>query len=51
MDDDIADRVKSWNQCRLTHHAPQPAPLHPWEWPYLPWVRLHIDHAGPYLGK
>ena len=51
MDDDIADRVKSCNQCQLTRHAPQPAPLHPWEWPDLPWVRLHIDYAGPYLGK
>ena len=51
MDDDIADRVKSCNQCQLTCHAPQPAPLHPWEWPEHPWVRLHIDYAGPYLGK
>ena len=51
MDDDIGDRVKSCNQCQLTRHAPQPAPLHPWEWPDRPWVRLHIDYAGPYLGK
>ena len=51
MDDDIADRVKSCNQCQLTCHAPQPAPLHPWEWPDRPWVRLHIDYAGPYLGN
>ena len=29
----------------------QPATLHPWEWPDRPWVRLHIDYAGPYLGK
>ena len=41
MDDDIADRVKSCNQCQLTRHAPQPAPLHPWEWPDLPWVHLY----------
>ena len=51
MDDDIADRVKSCNQCQLTRHAPQPAPLHPWEWPDHPWTRLHIDYAGPYLEK
>ena len=51
MDDDIAERVKSCNQCQLTRHAPQPAPLHPWEWPDHPWVRLHIDYAGPFLGK
>ena len=51
MDDDIADRVKSCNQCQLTRPAPQPAPLHPWEWPDRPCVRLHNDYAGPYLGK
>ena len=51
MDDDIAERVKSCNQCQLTCHAPQPAPLHPWELPEHPWVCLHIDYAGPYLGK
>ena len=38
-------------QYQLTRHAPQPAPLYPWEWPDRPWVHLHIDYAGPYLGK
>ena len=23
----------------------------PWEWPSKPWARLHIDHAGPIMGK
>ena len=27
------------------------SPLHPWEWPQKPWSRLHIDYAGPFLGK
>lgn len=27
------------------------APIHPWEYPSRPWARLHIDHAGPFLGK
>ena len=22
-----------------------------WEWPHKPWVRLHLDYAGPFLGK
>ena len=30
---------------------PPEAPLHPWEWPSRPWERLHIDYAGPFLGK
>ena len=30
---------------------PAKAPLHFWEFPQKPWSRLHIDHAGPFLGK
>ena len=30
---------------------PPKAPIQPWEWPEKPWTRLHIDHAGPVLGK
>ena len=51
MDDDITNRVKLCNQCQQSCHAPPPAPLHPWEWPDQPWIRLHIDYAGPFLGK
>ena len=25
--------------------------MHPWEWPIRPWSRIHIDHAGPFIGK
>ena len=25
--------------------------MQPWKWPAEPWSRLHIDHAGPFLGK
>ena len=30
---------------------PPKAPLHPWEWPERPWSRIHVDYAGPFLGK
>ncbi len=30
--------------------APPKASLHPWEFPQRPWSRIHIDHAGPYMG-
>ena len=30
---------------------PAKAPLHFWEFPQKQWSRLHIDHAGPFLGK
>lgn len=26
-------------------------PVHPWEWPSLPWKRIHIDFAGPFLNS
>ena len=51
MDDDITYRVKLCNQCQQSRHAPPPAPLHPWEWPDQPWIHLHVDYAGPFLGK
>ncbi len=22
-----------------------------WDWPEKPWTRIHVDHAGPFLGK
>ena len=25
--------------------------LHPWEWPNKPWSRVHVDYAGPFVGK
>ena len=31
--------------------APASAPLHPWIWPSRPWQRIHLDFAGPFLGK
>ena len=51
MDHDLEAKVKSCQQCQITRHSPPPAPLHPWEWPQCPWVRIHVDYAGPFLGK
>lgn len=50
-DSDIEGMVKSCNRCCLMQLNPTPATLHPWEWPGKPWVRLHIDYAGPVEGK
>ena len=30
---------------------PPPSLLHPWEWPEQPWFRIHIDYAGPVMGR
>ena len=51
MDQEIEDAVKQCDQCQRTGHLPAVAPLQPWEWPQRPWIRLHLDYAGPFLGR
>ena len=51
MDTDIVTLVKNCNICQESRNAPSVAPLHPWEWPSHPWSRIHVDFAGPFLGK
>lgn len=51
MDANIENKVKSCTTCQEHRKAPASAPLHPWEWPEKPWRRLHIDYAGPFMGK
>ena len=51
VDSDIENLVKSCTTCSLHQKSPPVAPLHPWEWPKTPWMRLHIDNAGPFMGK
>ena len=35
----------------MNKNNPIKAPIHPWEWTNKPWVRLHLDYAGPYHNK
>ena len=51
MDQEIVKKVKGCDKCQSNQSAPAEAPLHPWEWPGLPWSRIHIDYAGPYKGE
>lgn len=51
MDRALEDQVKACSQCQSNQKMPAPAPLHPWQWPGHPWSRLHIDFAGPFMGK
>ena len=51
LDKDIATIVQQCNDCQKSRSKPQPAPLHPWDWPKMPWQRVHIDFAGPFMGK
>ena len=51
MDADIEAKVQSCYQCQENQKTPSKSPLQPWKWPEQPWSRLHIDHAGPFMGK
>ena len=51
VDRDIERSVRLCAQCQEVQSAPPVAPLNPWKWPTRPWARLHIDFAGPFLGK
>ena len=51
MDSEIEDMVKGCQVCQESRPSPPVAPLHPWEWPSKPWSRLHLDFAGPFLGR
>ena len=47
MDQELENRVKTCNICQQNRPADNPVPVHPWEFPKSPWVRLHLDYAGP----
>ena len=49
--EDLVKSCNSCNSCQEVHKLPEAAPLHPWIWPNKPWVRVHLDFAGPFLGK
>ena len=51
IDRDIENTVKSCRNCQMNKNNPIKAPIHPWEWTNKPWVRLHLDYAGPYHNK
>jgi len=50
-DDDIESTVQQCAQCQQSRNLPPDAPLQPWKWPEKPWFRLHLDYAGPFMGK
>ena len=51
IDRAIEERVQQCSLCQTQRPVPQKAPLQPWSWPTRPWSRIHIDFAGPMLGK
>ena len=51
MDGEIETRAKSCLSCQANKHLPPKAPLLCWPWPSVPWERIHVDYAGPVMGK
>ena len=51
IDQDIDQTSKTCQVCQQHANNPEKAPPHPWEHPSKPWSRLHMDYAGPYLGR
>ena len=48
---DLENKVRQCEQCALAQILPAHVPLDPWERPSHPWARLHVDFAGPFMGK
>ena len=51
MDTNSEEKVKSCATCQSHQKTPPCSPLHPCEWPGRPWSRVHVDYAGPFMGK
>jgi hypothetical protein len=51
LDHHLEEKVRHCSGCQENRNVPAAAPLHPWEWPDEPWVRLHIDYAGPFMNR
>ena len=51
MDHDIEEMVRRCSPCASAAKQPLKASLHSWPPATKPWQRIHIDYAGPHLGK
>ena len=45
IDKDLERKVRTCSVCQAEQRSPQATPIHPWEFPEKPWMRLHIDYA------
>ena len=50
LDSDIECFVKQYHICQSQQPSPPAVSIQPWKWPSIPWYRLHLDLAGPFLG-
>ena len=48
---DLKKQAHECIKCQQEKEMPPAKPMQAWEWPEKPWTRLHVDHAGPFMGK
>ncbi|KAL7739922.1 hypothetical protein ACLKA6_003398 [Drosophila palustris] len=51
MDKDIEDLVANCSACQVTRSDPKKIPTQAWKLATRPFERVHVDYAGPFLGK
>ncbi|XP_054706700.1 uncharacterized protein K02A2.6-like [Uloborus diversus] len=51
IDSSITSFVQNSAACVSTRNDPSRIKRHPWEWPNGPLQRIHVDFAGPFMGK
>ncbi|KAI0209977.1 hypothetical protein LSAT2_005314 [Lamellibrachia satsuma] len=51
IDQDLEKTAKTCDICMRSRPRPKEAPLQPWSFPDRPWSPLHIDYAGPFMGR
>ncbi|XP_030853827.1 uncharacterized protein K02A2.6-like [Strongylocentrotus purpuratus] len=42
----LEQKVRTCSVCKEHQNNPQAAPIHPWEFPERPWMRIHIDYPS-----
>lgn len=51
LDADIENVTKNCQQCQLTRPNPRKVATHVWEAAKKPFERVHVDFAGPFMGR
>ncbi len=51
LDRDIEEMAKTCEKCQSNQRNPAKVPVHHWEQPEGPWKRVHLDFAGPFIGR
>ena len=51
IDADMEDEVRKCHTCQSEQKSPLLAPVQLWQWPDHLWDCVHIDYAGPFMGK